>query len=354
MQKPHLGELVFFWILFGVAGFLTVMILTPYVTALFLAGVLAIVFTPIFRRLERLLHGNRSLASLTTVVFIVVMVIVPLSVISYLMFEEILSVYASINDTSIGLQSVNVWIGNFESLMRNIIPSFTAEVDVLSYLEGGLRWMAGHLNDVFSRILAILLDTFIVIIALFFFLRDGAKLKEFAVKWSPLADSYDEGIIAKLEVAVSSVVKGALATAIAQGLLAGIGFMIFGVPNPVLWGVIATVAALVPVVGTTIITIPAILLLFISGHPFPAIGLLVWSLVLVGLIDNVLRPLLIKRDVHVHSFLILMSVLGGLVYFGPIGFLAGPIVLAFFFALLDVYPDIMKGRAIKNGLDDII
>lgn len=354
MQKPHLGELVFFWILFGVAGFLTVMILSPYVTALFLAGVLSVVFAPVFRRFERMFKGNRSLASLVTVVFILMVIIVPLSIISFLMFQEILNVYASLNDSNVGLQVVNVWIGNFESLVRHIVPTFHVGVDVYGYIEEGLRWMADHLNGFFSQIIAVFLDMFIVVIATFFFLRDGSKLKEFAVKWSPLADSYDESIIAKLSIAVSSVVRGALGTAFAQGFLVGVGFWIFGVPNPVLWGVIATVAALVPLFGSTIVTIPAVLFLFISGHHFEGLGLLAWALLFVGLIDNIIRPLLIKRDVHVHSFLILMSVLGGLAYFGPIGFLAGPIVMAFFFALLDVYPDIMKGRAIKKGTNDIL
>lgn len=354
MQKPHLGELVFFWVLFGIAGFLTLMILSPYGTAIFLAGVLSIVFIPTFERLLRLFRGNRSLASLATVAFILVMFIVPLSLIGFLMFEEMLSVYASLNESNVGLQVINVWIDNFEALVKNIVPTFHIEADVYGYIEGGLRWLADHLNDFFSQVFAILLDTFIVIIAMFFFLRDGKKLKEFAVKWSPLADSYDESIIAKLEVAVSSVVKGALGTAAAQGLLVGVGLMLFGVPNPVLWGVVSTIAALVPLFGTTIVTVPAVLFLFISGHSVAAIGLLLWSLIFVGLIDNILRPLLIKRDVHVHSFLILMSVLGGLVYFGPIGFLSGPIVLAFFFALLDVYPDIMKGRKITRDSSDII
>ena len=349
MQKPHLGELVFFWILFGVAGFLTVMILSPYVTALFLAAVLAIVFAPIFHRLNRLFHGNRSFASFITVAFILIMILVPLAIISFLMFEEISSLYASLNESNVGLQVVNTWIGSLELLVKNIVPTFHVQVDIYSYIEGGLRWMADHLNEFFSRILGFTLDVFVIIIAMFFFFRDGAKLKDFAVKWSPLADSYDESIIAKLNIAVSSVVKGALATAVAQGLLVGVGLAIFGVPNPVLWGVVSTVAALVPVVGTTLVTGPAVVLIFVSGHTFAAMGFLLWALICVGLIDNILRPLLIKRDVHVHSFLILMSVLGGLVYFGPIGFLAGPIVLAFFFALLDVYPDIMKGRVIKKG-----
>lgn len=349
MQKPHLGELVFFWILFAVAGFLTVMVLSPYVTALFLAAVFSILFAPLFQRFKKWTGGRESLAAFLTVSLVLIAILVPLSVIGFLMFEEILNVYASLNDGSIGLQIVNVWIDQVQALIQHVVPTFHVNANVYGYLESILRWMADHLNEFFSRILGLTLDIFLVIIAMFFFFRDGARLKEFAVKWSPLADSYDESIIAKLDVAISSVVKGALTTATVQGLLVGIGFAIFGIANPVLWGVVSTVAALVPVFGTTIITVPAATLLFASGHAFEALGLLLWSVFLVGLIDNILRPLLIKRNVHVHSFLILLSVLGGLVYFGPVGFLAGPIVLAFFFTLLDIYPAVMKGRPIKKG-----
>lgn len=183
---------------------------------------------------------------------------------------------------------------------------------------------------------------------MFFLYRDGKKLRAFALKWSPLNDDYDESIIAKIETAVSSVVTGALTTAIVQGVMVGIGFSIFGIPNPVLWGVIATIAALIPLLGTGLITMPAGAWLLLTGHIGAGLGLIVWGLVCVGLIDNVLNPYMMKRGMDVHPFLILLSVFGGLVYFGPVGFLAGPIVLAFFFALMEIYPQIVKGRAIST------
>jgi predicted PurR-regulated permease PerM len=128
----------------------------------------------------------------------------------------------------------------------------------------------------------------------------------------------------------------------------GIGFTIFGVPNPVLWGGIATIAALIPLVGTGIIVMPAGAWLLLTHHTGAGTGLIIWGFIFVGLVDNVLHPYVMKKGMDMHPFLILLSVLGGLSYFGPIGFLAGPIVLAFFFALLEIYPQIVKGRAIKQ------
>jgi predicted PurR-regulated permease PerM len=119
--------------------------------------------------------------------------------------------------------------------------------------------------------------------------------------------------------------------------LVGVGFAIFGVPQPIFWGTVAAVMAMVPSVGTALVTIPAILYLAIVGQFLPAIGLLAWSLILVHSIDNFLGPILISRKATIHPFLIFLSVIGGLGFFGPIGFLLGPIVLSISLALLDIY-----------------
>ena len=141
--------------------------------------------------------------------------------------------------------------------------------------------------------------------------------------------------------------RGTLVTAVVQGFLVSIGFVMFGVSNPVVWGLVATISALLPMVGTGIITFPAAFFLMATGHLLPGIGMIIWGVVIVGLIDNALRPMLMNRTMHIHSFLILLSVFGGLVYFGPIGFLAGPIILAFFFVLLDIYPEIVGGKVVE-------
>ncbi len=348
MMKPQIGELVFFWILFGTVGALAFFIMSPYLTPLFLAGVFTILFSPIHRRMLKWTKGNGSLSAFLTVLVVLCLILVPLIFIGVLMFQEVVTIYGSLTEGNAAFAVVDTVTKTFEGYIQKLIPAFKMNANLYVYLETALRWVAANLNTFFSSILEFTFQIFIIIIAMFFFYRDGARLHAFALEWSPLADNYDESIIAKIQLAVSSVVKGALTTAIVQGALVGVGFMFFGIPNPVIWGTISTIAALIPVVGTGIITVPMSIWLLVTGHIGSGIGLLLWGVLFVGLVDNILRPYMMKKGIDVHPFLILLSVFGGLAYFGPVGFLAGPIVLAFFFALLEIYPQVVKGRPIKR------
>jgi predicted PurR-regulated permease PerM len=348
MQRPPLGEMIFFFALFSVVALLAFNIMSPYITPLFLAAVLAVMFQPVYLRLSKFMKGKKSWAAFTTVLLVLVIILVPLFFIATLLFDEVFTLYSSLTTGGSGLILLDNAAASIESFIHHFIPTFHFRIDVSQYLEVVLRWIGTHLDTLFSGIASFMFNVLLIAIALFFLFRDGDRVKQFALKWSPLPDRYDESIIAKLDNAISSVVKGALTTAIVQGLLVGVGFTIFGVPNAVLWGVVATIAALLPLFGTSIVTMPAAAFLYISGHPGAGIGLALYALCLVGLIDNVLHPLLIKRGVNIHPFLILLSVFGGLAYFGLVGFLAGPIVLAFFFTLLDLYPSIVQGHPI-NG-----
>jgi len=178
--------------------------------------------------------------------------------------------------------------------------------------------------------------------ALYYLLKDGKKLTKAVITYSPLADKYDKQILEKLSIAVNSVIKGSLLISIIQGILAGIGFWIFGVPNPALLGAATVIASLIPAVGTAVIILPACFYLFLTSHFLAGIGLLLWGLLLVGLIDNFLRPKLIEKDIHLHPFLILLSVIGGISLFGAFGFILGPLVLSLLFALLDIYKEEFK------------
>lgn len=349
MTKPHTGELVFFWILFGVVGLLAFGIMSPYFTPIFLAGVLAILFSPLYKRIERWTKGNTSLASLLTVILVLCVILIPLFFVGIFMFQEVHSVYGTLTQGNALFTIVDNATKSLEHIIQGVVPAFKLNANVYLYIESALRWFASNLNAFFSGILTFLFYLFLVIVSMFFFYRDGKQLRAFAIKWSPLADGYDESIITKIETAVTSVVTGALTTAIVQGVLVGVGFSFFGIPNPVLWGAIATVTALIPLLGTGLITMPAGAWLLLSGNIGGGIGLIIWGLTCVGLIDNLLHPYIVNKGIDVHPLLILLSVFGGLAYFGPVGFLAGPIVLAFFFALLSIYPSIIKGQAIPDG-----
>ncbi len=342
--------MIFFWILFGVAGMFAFFVMTPYISAIFLSSVFAVLFLPVFRRLHRSFSKGRTIPAILTVLLALIFIFVPLIFFGILMFQEVVNNYAQLNQPGSSITgSIDSMTTAFEHYMQRYIPRFEIHTSVSSYLETILRYIATNLNSFFSSIVTFVIDMFIIVGAMFFFYRDGAKLHDFAVKWSPMNDKYDESIIAKLQTAISVVVNGALFVSVIQGITIGIGFVLFGLPNPVLWGVVSTIAALIPVVGTGLITVPAGLYLMYNGNTAAGIGMLLYGALLVGAVDNLIRPLFIKRGVDIHPFVILLSVLGGLAYFGPIGFLAGPITIAFFYALLDIYPAIVNGRRPKEG-----
>jgi predicted PurR-regulated permease PerM len=141
---------------------------------------------------------------------------------------------------------------------------------------------------------------------------------------------------------MNGVIKGYLLVAIAQGTLMGIGLWIFGIPNPAFWGMVTGFASLIPTIGTGLVSIPSIIYLFVNGHTGAGIGLLLWALCAVGLIDNLLNPYIVGRSVEIHPMLILFSVLGGVAMMGPIGIILGPLAISFIFAVTSVYSSEIK------------
>ena len=151
-----------------------------------------------------------------------------------------------------------------------------------------------------------------MIISLFYFLKDGERIVKRLVAVSPLADSYDEQIMKRVGLVLNSIVRGSLIIALTKGFLTALGFAIFGIPNPILWGVVSALASFIPVVGSSIVIVPAILYLFVTSSYAGAIGFAVWGVALVGLSDNLLSPILMKKGTHIHPFIILLSIFGGL------------------------------------------
>jgi len=328
-------ELGFFLILAVLAGTLTFFIFQPYLSALFLAVIFAIVFRPLNDFFLKLVRGRGGVAALFSVGVLIVAIVVPVCFFGFFIFKDAQAFYLSIanGEQSSVLTTATAFV---ESVVGRFFPGFS--LDVTEYLKQGLSILVSNLGAIFGTLFTVVLQLFLMLLGVFYFLKDGAKFREQIIIISPLSDVYDKTILGKLEVAINSVVKGSLLVALIQGVLSGIGFALFGVPSPMLWGALAGLAALVPGVGTSLVIIPAIIYLFFFKGGIFALGLLVWGALAVGLIDNILSPFLIERGLKVHPFLILLSVLGGLVLFGPVGFIAGPVALALLFALLDIYP----------------
>ena len=335
-------QTVFFLVLLGGVGLLAFFIFQPYLTAMFMASVFVVVFQPFNEFLTRKTNGSKGFASFVTTVLVLIIILFPVTFVGTLIVNQATNISDNFTSEQ-GVGFVNSQMESFQSVMARIAPSVNVEEVAQEGVKKISAWVESSLSSVFTRAAKFTLDFFLMIVALFFLLKDGNKVREIIFKWSPLDDEYDEDILSKISLAVNSVIKGTMFVALIQGLLAGIGFAIFGAPSPVLWGFITAIAALIPSVGTAIIIFPMVIYLYVTGTGVGmAIGLLIWGVIVVGLIDNFLRPILIEKGMRVHPFLILLSVFGGLAFFGPVGFVAGPIVLSFAFALIDVFPNVVE------------
>ncbi len=330
---------------------LAALIYLPFLTPIVIAAVLAVVFGQIHQWLIRKVFRNNersSLAALATLGIITIVVLIPVFLIAGKIYSEVQGMYTFITDEggrSQVINFINVLVDKVSSSFFGIYTGYSFDsLNATEYIQKGLAWLFSNLDTLFTSLARVLLSLFIMFLALFYFLRDGREFKRQIIALSPLGDTDDEHIFNKLEQATYSIVAGSLAVGLIQGILTGVGFAIFGVPNPAVWGSIAAVAALIPGIGTSLVVIPGILYLLFTSSTVYAVGLLVWGLLAVGLIDNILGPILIRRGVKIHSFLILLSVLGGLAFFGPIGFVLGPLVLALLFALLEIYRSSQKRR----------
>jgi predicted PurR-regulated permease PerM len=191
-----------------------------------------------------------------------------------------------------------------------------------------------------SRAVAIGQDTvratvffFLMLYLLFFFLRDGQRLLEALVRALPLGDERERLLMARFAEVSRATIKGTIVVGIAQGAIGGIAFAILGLGAPVLWGTMMALMSILPAIGPAIIWVPAAIILLVNEHIVAGIALIVIGVFLIGMVDNVLRPVLVGRDTRMPDYLILLSTLGGLAGFGLAGIVIGPIIAAFFLAV---------------------
>ena len=333
-QKP---QFYFLLVLLVAILVLSFYVLRPFVSVFILAVVFTVIFQPLYRRILKYCFNHEGLAALFTTIIVAVIILTPLTFLGIRILKELSQLYFSLTEGGGKDNFINVFNGLAENFRRYFLLPPEFSINLQQYLKEGLNWLLHNLGALFSNFASILAASFVFLVSLYYLLKDGQKIKQTVINYSPLANLDDEMILNKLELAISSIVKGNFTIALIQGFLTTIGFTIFGVPNAILWGATASIASLIPSVGTSLVFIPAIILMFVGGQVFSAVGLLLWGMLAVGLIDNFLGPKLIGRGMKLHPLLILFSVFGVLAFFGLIGFILGPIVLSLLFALLHIY-----------------
>lgn len=333
MLLNRVVEYVFFFGLMGVVGYLLWLMMSPFITALALSAVIVTISYPIYGKvLRHTPRNNRNVAAFLSTLIVIVLFVMPLLWITSMLVSEAVSVYRILDNNQFSLSTT---LDDFENVLEDLIPGL--QLNLSSYLQQGAKWFAGNLGAIFVGTASTILAFFIAIIGSFYLFRDGEKFTKKIIEISPLADMEDGLILKRMASAVRGVATGTVLVAIVQGVSAAIGFTIFDFDRAILFGTIVAITALVPGIGPSVVFIPAAIYSFVFGDYVTGIGLVVWFLVAVSLVDNILGPYLISRSHPMHPFLVLLSVLGGLALFGPIGFIVGPVVTSVFIVLLEIY-----------------
>lgn len=273
-------------------------------------------------------------ASLFTILIILLIVLVPLFFFGQILYSEINNILNQIKDGHLVINKDQI-TQSIPASLQNVIERFSQ--DISNFFKGLTRDALSSVSSLASNVFSFFLGLFVLFLSVFYLLRDGAKMKEVFASISPIASSQEEILVERITSAVNGVVKGQFLVALCQGVVATIGFFIFGMPAALLWGVVTVVAALVPNFGTSLVMIPAVAFLLVTGHTPQAIGLLIWAAIAVGMIDNVVGPKLVGSQLKLHPLLVLLAVIGGLQFFGFLGFLIGPILMAIFVQMVDMY-----------------
>lgn len=338
----------FFLLITAVIVYLFWTVIEPFALVLLSAGVFAIILSPLDQWLNTHLKHPRTSAAIISL-GVVMLIFVPMLLLSLVMVHQA----ADLIEYSFGDAG---WIEGFKNILRPVISLLpeTVQTSILTYDFSQLgvtiaSWAFHNIGNVFSSATTLFLNTVLFFIALYYLIIDREKLYAELLSLSPLKDRIDAKILKRIVGTVRSVVFGVLILAFVQGVFAAIGMSLFGVPGALIWGSVTMLAALVPMVGSALVLVPAVLYLLFTGSTTAALGLLIWAIIIVGLVDNVLGPYLIRGTTHMHAFLVLISVLGGIQTFGYIGVIAGPTILAALFALIELYQSgiLTKGKLKK-------
>lgn len=338
MPISRVVEYVFFFLVLAGVGYLVWQVLSHFVSALALSVIIVTICYPLYEWIEaRVYRNNRSLAAALSTLIVVFLIVLPLIFISTVFVRELVNFYQTLGaGQEFALEQKLV---EFESMIQVYLPEF--ELNLTEQIKQSAEWIVGNIGKVFAGTVSTIFVVLIALIGSFYFFRDGRDFIRIFIKISPLPDGEDDIILTRLAQAVRSVATGVLLVSLIQGVSAAVGFSIFGIDRAVLWGAIGAIMAMIPGLGTLAIMVPGIIYLFISGAPLAGIGLAVWMLVSIVLIDNMVGPYLMSRGNSLHPFIILTSVLGGITTFGPIGFIIGPVIVTLFIALLEMYNQYM-------------
>lgn len=335
---------VFLLIFLAIVLYFVGRILKPFFPALTWAAILATVFYPVYQRVERRLH-RRELASVLCCALLTVAIILPVVALLFLMAGESVKAYGTLENTiTSGLPARIEALHNsaaYKTLSEKLgeigVKAPSIGGTVMRAVRAGSRFLVEHSASVVSGFMYFILQLFVMLLALYYLFLHGPYILHELRALIPFKPQYEEQIIQKFKGVVHATFTGSLSVAFIQGALGGLGFLIFGISSPLLWGAAMALVSLVPVVGTALVWGPVVIFYLMTGSVLKGLLMLLVFGLAVGSVDNILKPILIQRGMEIHTLWVFVSVIGGLGVFGFLGVVLGPFLFAILVVLLEIY-----------------
>jgi len=334
---------VFALVAAGLLGVALSWMVQPFVGPILWAFLLAFLLSPVNEVFGRALRGRRGLAALLITLASLLLILLPAALLAVAFAGQATELLGRIEALAqkhhITKMSDVLHVPLLQGAIDRLLVHLPVSAEqVQSWLvqsgQNALKIAVAMSGAFVVGALGVVIGFFLVLFLLFFFLRDGAELVRRAVRLIPMDPARKTDLLAHLSAVTRAVVLGTLLTAVAQGTLLGIGFALVGLPSPVVFGVLSSIVSLVPMVGTALVWIPAVVVLLIQDRLWASVFLLVWSLALVGTIDNVLKPLVVSGRAQISTLPVFLGLMGGLSAVGAIGMVLGPVIVALVIALL--------------------
>ncbi|MFK7994946.1 MAG: AI-2E family transporter [Granulosicoccus sp.] len=342
MQQRLVNRCVLVFIL-ALISLLFLSLIQPFLQAIFIAALFAALFHPLYRGVLHRVGERRVLASALTIIIVLFFVVVPLAALLAVVTSQAVDI----------AQSATPWIRQ-QLATPGLITQTLENLPFYSYIEPFREQALERLGDVAGLASGLIVEAvqsatlgtvsalfsvLIVLYTLFFFLIDGDRLLFYVLYYLPLNDEDETKLLRRFTSVTKATLKGTAVIGVLQGALAGAALFFAGIPSAVFWAVAMMVLSVVPGVGTALVWVPAVIYLVVGGEYVTAVLLALFCAVVVGTVDNVLRPKLVGNDTQLHELLIFFSTLGGLLMFGFMGFVIGPIIAALFVTLWELYGD---------------
>jgi predicted PurR-regulated permease PerM len=310
-------------------------ILKPFITPLLFAAILVFLLYKPYQKLLKLTN-NKSLSALFMLLLVIIGLTYPLFWLTSSLIEESTTLISDSKSILENAEFSNCGSSGICNLVKDNLEFIVLSVNNL-YVKLN-SYFLGSIEVIFTSFTSFLIGFVIFLVGIFFFLRDGDKFVKYIKKIVPMKTSYKNSLFLKFKDVLIAIFYNTLFLAILQGILVGLALWVLGIKSPVFWSIVASLAALLPLFGPALVWLPVVIYLFIIGSYTSAVGLFIYGLLLVGLVDNMIRPYLLNKKLEIHEFLVLLSVLGGIQVFGFfLGLFLGPMIISFLVAVLHLY-----------------